>query len=55
VITLHPIPEVMRRGWLNRTQVRNFKATCKKGQTGPRTRDRDECCECAPRPGAESY
>ena len=55
MITLHPIPEVNRRGRHNHPQARDFKATPKKGQGYPRTRDRDECCECAPRPGAESY
>lgn len=54
MITLHPLPEVKRRGPHNHPQARNFKATPKKGQGDPKTRDRDKYCECARRSCAES-
>jgi hypothetical protein len=37
----------------NHPRVRNFKATAKEGRAGAKTRERDECCECARRSNAE--
>jgi len=54
MISLHPLPEVRRRRPPARPPVRYSKPPCSERRPQPTTRSRNERCECAHRPGAES-